>query len=85
LEKNEQMSVKDIKERYNEAAMTRFAKTKEAITLANLTKTENRTFTIFSKTLLRSYMQNPKNNETNLRALSRFLYRLSYPYRRLIK
>lgn len=30
-------------------------------------------------------MKNPKNNETNLRNLSRFLYRLSYPYRRLVK
>ena len=79
------MSVKDIKERYDTLFAERFAKAKDAIKLANLTKNESRTFTIFSKTLLRNYMQNPKNNETNLRALSRFLYRLSYPYRRLIK
>lgn len=78
--KNRQYSVKDIKERHET-----FAKTKEIIQLANLTKNENRTFTIFSKTLLRNYMKNPKNNETNLRNLSRFLYRLSYPYRRLVK
>ena len=75
-----QHSVEEIKDRY-----LKYAKVKDAIQLANLTKTESRTFTIFSKTLLRTYMKNPKNNETNLRNLSRFLYRLSYPYRRLVK
>lgn len=85
MEKENQISVKDVKERYNTVFAERFAKTKDAIKLANLTKNESRSFTIFSKTLLRSYMKNPKGNETNLRALSRFLYRLSYPYRRLVK
>lgn len=85
MDKNTDLSVKEIKERYSAAAAARFAKTKDAISLANLTKTESRTFTVFSKTLLRSYMQNPKSSETNLRNLSRFLYRLSYPYRRLVK
>lgn len=85
MEKEEKLSVKEIKDRYNSVFAERFAKTRDTIALANLTKTESRTFTVFSKTLLRSYMQNPKNNETNLRSLSRFLYRLSYPYRRLVK
>lgn len=85
MSEKKELSVKEIQQRYSTLFAERFAKTKEAITLANLTKTESRTFTVFSKTLLRRYMQNPKNNETNLRSLSRFLYRLSYPYRRLVK
>lgn len=61
-----------------------FAATKNAMQLIDLTKTESRTFSTFSKEKLRGYMKNPKANEANLRNLSRYLYRLSQPYRRLI-
>lgn len=60
-----------------------FAAAKKAIGLIDLTKNETKTYTVFSKDKLRSYLKNPKANESNLRALSQFLYRLSHPYRRL--
>lgn len=62
-----------------------FEATKAALQLVDLTKTETRTFTIFSKERLRTYMQNPKSNESNLRQLSKFLYRCSHSYRRLVE
>lgn len=62
----------------------KFAATKHALQLVDLSKTETRSFTIFNKELLRSYMQNPKSYESNLRNFSRFLYRVSHNYRRLI-
>ena len=61
-----------------------FAQTKQAIQLLDLTKTESRTYTAFSKDKLRSYMKNPKTNENNLRSLSQFLYRYSHQYRRIV-
>lgn len=62
----------------------RFAAVKNAVQLIDLTKTQSRTFSTFSKATLRTYMRNPKSNESNLRNLSRFLYRMSHAYRRLI-
>lgn len=62
----------------------KFAAAKQALQLIDLTKSESRTFTVFNKELLRSYMQNPKSNESSLRNFSRFLYRVSHNYRRLI-
>ena len=50
-----------------------FEATKAALQLVDLTKTETRTFTIFSKERLRTYMQNPKSNESNLRQLSFYI------------
>ena len=67
-----------------QALQEKFAQVKQAVQLIDLTKTETRTFTVFSKDKLRQYMQNPKTNESNLRNLSRFLYRVSHNYRRLI-
>ena len=61
-----------------------FAKASQAMQLLNLQKTETRSYTIYSKENLRSYMQNPFSNENRLRNLSRFLYRVSQPYRRLV-
>ena len=61
-----------------------FAKATEAIKLLDLTKNQTRTYTIYNKDSLRTYMQNPASNENNLRNLSRFLYRVSQPFRRLV-
>ena len=61
-----------------------YAKAKQAINLLDLTKTQTRSYTIYNKENLRSYMKNPMSNENRLRNLSRFLYRVSQPYRRLI-
>lgn len=89
MEKKQTTSVKTVKElkEYSakqEVLKERFAAVKQAIQLIDLTKTETRSFTVFSKDRLRQYMQNPKTNESNLRNLSRFLYRVSHNYRRLI-
>ncbi len=61
-----------------------FDAVKNAITLRNIAQTETQTFTIYNKANLRAYLRNPKNYENQLRYLSQFLYRMSYPYRRII-
>ncbi len=73
------------KDSYVARQLELFAKTQNAFKLLDLTKTQNRTYTAFSKDKLRTYMKNPYNNASNLRNLSQFLYRMSYPYRRLIQ
>ena len=61
-----------------------YEKTKDAMRLLDLTKSQSRTYTIYNKESLRTYMKNPASNENSLRNLSRFLYRVSQPYRRLV-
>lgn len=53
--------------------------------ISPITKSYTETYTDFSKDKFRTYMKNPKNNEENLREMSRFFYRVSNPYRRLIR
>lgn len=65
--------------------LDKFAAVNAALQISDLTKTETRTYTTFSKETLRTYMKNPKANEDNLRALSQFLYRMCFPYRRIIQ
>lgn len=79
-------SVKEIRERleFDDRMKEIFKATKDALALADLTKTETRTYTTYNKETLRQYLRNPKNYESNLRTLSSFLYRLCYNYRRLI-
>lgn len=81
-----QKSIQEIKEfdMQFQRRQELFASTKSAIQFLDLTKSESRTFSTFSREKLKSYMTNPKANENNLRDLSKFLYRLSHPYRRLI-
>lgn len=62
-----------------------FANATKAMQLLDLTKNKSRSYTIYNKENLRSYMQNPMSNENRLRNLSRFLYRVSQPYRRLLQ
>ena len=52
--------------------------------LVNLSRDRNRTFTAFDKSRLRTFMRNPKQNQNNLIQLSWFLYRMCYPYRRIV-
>ena len=61
-----------------------YAKAQQAVNLLDLTKNQTRSYTIYNKESLRSYMRNPASNENSLRNLSRFLYRVSQPYRRLV-
>ena len=54
--------------------------------LIDLTSSATKTWTVFSKDSLRTYLQNPysANSQANLRNLAKFLYTLSFPLRRII-
>jgi hypothetical protein len=67
--------------------MKQFAKAyDEVLQLINLENNTTKTWTIFSKDLLRTYLQNPyaATSQTNLRNLSKFLWTLSFPLRRIV-
>ncbi len=79
-------TVAQRKEYFEEVARNSatFASNSKALSLLDMTKTQNKMVTTFNKEKLRNYMKNPYANMANLRKLSQFLYRLSYQYRRLI-
>ena len=54
--------------------------------LVDLSSNTTKTWTVFNKDNLRSYLQSPysTNSQTNLRNLAKFLYTLSFPLRRMI-
>jgi hypothetical protein len=54
--------------------------------LADLSSNTTKTWTVFNKDNLRSYLQSPysTNSQTNLRNLAKFLYTLSFPLRRMV-
>ena len=58
----------------------------DMLSLIDLTSNNTKSWTVFSKDSLRTYLQNPysANSQTNLRNLSKFLYTLSFPLRRII-
>lgn len=60
-----------------------FAAANESLQLVDLTKTESRTFQSYSRETLRTYLKSPKAYESQIRNLSRYLYRLCYEYRRI--
>lgn len=55
----------------------------DALQLTDLSKTESRTFQTYSRETLRTYLKSPKSYESQLRNLSRYLWRLCYEYRRI--
>lgn len=66
--------------------MKQYAKAVDDILkLVDLTASTTKTWTVFSKDNLRSYLQNPyaASSQNNLRNLSKFLYTLSFPLRRI--
>ena len=69
-----------------EKARARFAAVKDILQLIDLTSTQSKSYTVYSKDNLRTYLQNPstESNQKNLRNLSEFLYTVSHVYRRLI-
>lgn len=71
------------REERNKAA---FAAVKDALQLIDLTSNTSKSYTVYSRDTLRSYLQNPasESNQKNLRKLSNFLYTVSHVYRRLI-
>lgn len=67
--------------------MKMFAKALEdVIQLNDLASSTTKTWTVFNKDNLRTYLQNPysANSQKNLIALSKFLYTLSFPLRRIV-
>ena len=92
--KQERISVAEVVEKYSmsEAEHEYFSQKehfkakKEIGTLPyrDVNKAPQRTFQIYSKERLRQYLRNPVAQEANIRHLSQFLYRVSYPYRRII-
>ena len=54
--------------------------------VTDLTSNSTKTWTVFDKELLRSYMQNPyaTSSQTSLRNLAKFLWTLSFPLRRIV-
>lgn len=67
--------------------MQQFAKAiDDMIQLTDLTSNSTKTWTVFNKETLRSYMQNPyaASSQTSLRNLAKFLYTLSFPLRRIV-
>lgn len=56
-----------------------------SIPVADITKTESKTYSKYNKAKLRTAIENPKSNEQSLREISQFLYRVSSQYKRLIK
>ena len=71
------------REERNRAA---FAAVQGALSLIDLTKNKNVSYTTYSRDSLRNYLKNPasENNQKNLRKLSNYLYTVSHVYRRLI-
>lgn len=59
---------------------------KNALQLVDLENIPSKTYTVYSKDSLRTYLKNPlsDNNSKNLRKLSQYLYVLSAQYRRLV-
>lgn len=52
--------------------------------LSDISKKSTKTYTTYTKEAYRTYIQNPSSNESAIRNMSNFLYRVSMPYRRLI-
>lgn len=71
------------REEKNRAA---FAAMKDVLSLIDLTKNKNITYTTYSRDSLRTYLKNPasESNQKQLRKLSNYLYTVSHVYRRLI-
>ena len=79
--------VKEIQQFTKEQQKAAWAKqVSDALRLIDLENIPSKTYTIYSKELLRTYLKNPlsDSNSKNLRKLSQFLYVLSPQYRRII-
>ena len=52
--------------------------------LQNVSKSTSRSFTQYTKSLVKQYLQNPQTNKDRLRGLSQYLFRASTLYRKII-
>lgn len=88
-ENNKLTKEQKVNLQFTEAAenMKQFAKAMDDILqLTDLTSNATKTWTVFDKEALRSYMQNPyaSSSQTSLRNLAKFLWTLSFPLRRIV-
>lgn len=63
-----------------------FAALENVLQLIDLTTNATKTWTVYSKDSLRTYLQSPYSatSQNNLRSLAKFLYTLSFPLRRIV-
>ena len=63
-----------------------FAALENVLQLIDLTASSTKTWTVYSKDSLRTYLQSPYSatSQNNLRSLAKFLYTLSFPLRRIV-
>ena len=85
-----EMLVKDNNEKNNSKAnyssrtrMLNFEQYKELL-LQNVSKNKSKSFTQYTKALIKQYLQNPLQNKDKIRNLSRYLFRASTLYRKII-
>lgn len=81
----EQNNNLQFSENFNE--LQQYAKAvDEVLKLVDLESNSTKIWTVFNKETLRSYLQNPymTNSQNALRNLSKFLYTLSFPFRRIV-
>jgi hypothetical protein len=86
-ERKNKPSTKEIAEFSEKEKKAAWAKqVSDALRLVDLENLPNKTYTVYNKESLRTYLKNPlsDNNAKNLRKLSQFLYVLSPQYRRII-
>ena len=74
--------VKDVLQKYDNLKEM-FAATNDALQLLDLSKTESRTYSTYSRETLRTYLKSPFSYQSQLKNLSRYLYRLCYEYKRI--
>lgn len=56
----------------------------EQLLLQNVGKNSNKTFTQYTKSLIKQYLQNPYSNRDSIREVSRYLYRVSTLYKKIV-
>ena len=81
-------NMKEVKESAEQLKREEFAKqVSSALQLLDLTNIPNKSYTVYNKESLRTYLKNPlsDSNAKNLRKLSQYLYVLSPQYREIIE
>ena len=56
----------------------------QQILLQNVSKNSNKTFTQYTKELIKQYLKNPYNYRNEIREVSRYLYRVSSLYKKIV-
>lgn len=74
---------KNTKEKQTESRKIDYAKIQELL-LQNVSKARSKTFTQYTKDLIKQYMKNPYSNIDNIRNVSAFLARTSMIYKKIL-